>query len=74
MSGMSTLGRPYSIQRFSAVASGCFLIAFAQYLAGWWQAAVAVSILAPITLIALALRRIQQTHADPPHPAAPPHG
>lgn len=57
---MGTLGRPYSSQRFSAVAAGCFVIALAQYLSGYWQAAAALSIIVPITLIALVLRRIQQ--------------
>lgn len=57
---MSPLGRPYSIQRFSAVAAGCFVIGLAQYVAGYWQAAAAISIIVPITLIALEVRRLQQ--------------
>lgn len=57
---MYPLGRPYSIQRFFAVAAGCIVIASAQYVAGYWQAAAALSIIVPITLIALAVRRIQQ--------------
>ena len=56
---MYPLGRPYSIQRFFAVAAGCFVIALAQYMAGYWQAAIAVSVIVPITLIALAVRRLQ---------------